>query len=103
MLKPIILLSSLLLFSGSLLAKTHIQNSDPLKIRSDRVNFDDNKGLAIYSGAVEVEQRNKILKAHEMYVYRLNQKINKIEAFGNLASFEIKSDNKEPLFGQALS
>ena len=75
----------------------------PVHIKSDKVNFDHNSGIALYSGNVKVNQGSRRLQSDNLTIKRdKNNKINVIIATGKPATFKSQEDPKKPVsFGKA--
>jgi lipopolysaccharide export system protein LptA len=84
----------------------HALSSDkqqPIHIEADSVVIDDAQGTAVYHGNVHYSQGSTHLEADEVTVYSADrQKVDKVVATGNPATFRQRPDNQEQdLRGQA--
>ena len=75
----------------------------PLTIESSIVEFDDQKGTAIYTKNVIADQGSRHLTADKLIIYRdKDNKIDLIIATGAPAKFQSQSDQNKPIgFGEA--
>ena len=95
------LLMGMLLPLGALALST--DRHQPIHIEADSVVVDDAQGTAVYRGNVHYAQGSTHLEADEVTVYSADrQKVDKIVAVGNPASFRQRPDNQdEDMRGQA--
>lgn len=63
-------------------------NSDiPIKVTADNARLDDGKGIATYTGDVELVQGKTQLNAQRVVLYRDANGLSRIEAFGSPAHY----------------
>nr|WP_304102204.1 lipopolysaccharide transport periplasmic protein LptA [Marinobacter antarcticus] len=71
-------------------------NSDvPITVSADSARLDDGKGIATYTGAVELVQGKTRLTAEQVVLYRNAQGLNRIEAEGSPARYKQPVTNGE--------
>lgn len=78
-------------------------SNQPVKIVADSASFDNQKGEAVYSGHVEVDQGSRHLSSDKLTIKRgADNKIKYMVATGNPATFKSQSDpKKSPGSGRA--
>lgn len=81
------LLCSIWIFSSPLLALEDDRNQ-PIELLADSVDFDDSKGLSIYTGDVDLRQGSMRLWADKVTVQHRDKKPDKIIAVGSPARFQ---------------
>ena len=60
----------------------------PIEIRAEHVEYDQNAGTVLYTGSVEAEQGTMRVSADEMTVYVEDQKVVRITARGDPARYQ---------------
>lgn len=69
---------------------------EPIHIRADRVEINEQTGVSIYRGNVEVRQGSMLLQANRVIVYRKGDELDRLEAEGQPARFRQRPDEGEP-------
>ena len=68
-------------------AAFELDSDIPIKVTADNARLDDNQGIATYTGDVELEQGETHLSAERVVLYRDENGLNRIEAFGSPARY----------------
>ena len=76
-------------------AAFELDSDIPIKVTADNARLDDNQGIATYTGDVELEQGETHLSAKRVVLYRDENGLNRIEAFGNPARYRQPSREGE--------
>ncbi|MAZ05774.1 MAG: lipopolysaccharide transport periplasmic protein LptA [Halomonas sp.] len=76
-------------------AAFELDSDIPIKVTADNARLDDNRGIATYTGDVELEQGETHLSAERVVLYRDENGLNRIEAFGNPARYRQPSREGE--------
>ncbi len=100
----LLLVAILYIFNDCCFAEQITPDSEqPLKIESSFVEFDDQKGIATYTGNVIANQGSRHLTADKLTIYRgENNKIDVMIAIGEPAHFQSQPDLQKPMgFGTA--
>lgn len=66
----------------------NLESDEPIKVNSDSARLDDGKGIATYTGTVEMSQGNAILTADKVVLYRDENGVSRIEANGKPARYK---------------
>ena len=64
-----------------------LDSDTPIKVSADNARLDDGKGIATYTGEVELEQGNTHLTADRVVLYRTQEGLSRIEASGSPARY----------------
>ena len=88
-----LLLASLFLLSPALLVPTPVfalssDNQQPIQIQSNSAEIDEQKGITIYKGDVEVIQGTIKLLADRVTVFSEGDKVNRVLAIGQPAHYQ---------------
>jgi len=80
------------------------EEKTPLKIVSDKADFDDKTGIATYTGKVIATEGEKRIEGNQLKIYRgKNNKIEKMVATGTPAIFTLPPEINKPFIkGHAL-
>lgn len=65
-----------------------LDSDKPITVSADSARLDDGKGIATYSGAVELAQGTTRLTAERVVLYRSAEGLNRIEASGSPARYQ---------------
>ena len=76
-------------------AAFELDSDIPIKVTADNARLDDGQGIATYTGDVELEQGETHLSAERVVLYRDENGLNRIEAFGNPARYRQPSREGE--------
>ena len=76
-------------------AAFELDSDIPIKVTANNARLDDNRGIATYTGDVELEQGETHLSAERVVLYRDENGLNRIEAFGNPARYRQPSREGE--------
>jgi len=60
----------------------------PISVSADKARLDDNKGIATYTGSVELTQGDTRLKADRVVLFRNQAGLSRIEASGSPARYQ---------------
>ncbi|MFW5824297.1 MAG: lipopolysaccharide transport periplasmic protein LptA [Marinobacter sp.] len=63
-------------------------SDEPIRISADSARLDDNQGIAIYRGDVEVRQGEVLLTADRVDVHRSAEGLDRIDAHGQPATYD---------------
>lgn len=73
-------------------------SEQPVRIQADSASLDQEKGIALYIGNVQVDQGSRHLSAEKLTIKRgQDNKIKIMIATGNPATFHSQSDPKKPI------
>lgn len=64
-----------------------LDSNTPIRINADNARLDDSKGIATYTGAVEMSQGNSRLTADRVVLHRSAEGVSRIEANGQPARY----------------
>ena len=79
-----------------LLTISNITLAEHIDIKSDRLKFDDKRGIAVYTGNVVANKDDKYLYAEQVTIYRdLNGKVESIIALGSPTKFNYNKTTGE--------
>lgn len=78
-----LLFLSALIGAAPPLAALPEDRDQPIEIRADRVEIDDEAGTAVYLGAVQLDQGTLRVNAHRLTIFSENQSVTRIVAEGN--------------------
>ena len=70
-------------------------SDEPITVSADSARLDDGKGIATYTGAVELVQGKTRLTAERVVLYRSADGLNRIEATGSPARYQQPVTNGE--------
>lgn len=74
-----------------------------LEIQSNTAELDENKGTAIYRGAVELSQGSLLITAQTLTIYNSAEGVSKVIAEGDPAKYsQTINENKEPVHAHAM-
>lgn len=81
------------------------QNSDnykeiPINLTADQGEYDAIKGLATYTGNVDITQGEMNLKGDKVLIHVKDGEVTLIEAWGKLATFHYAPKNEPPIDGR---
>ncbi|WP_410802497.1 lipopolysaccharide transport periplasmic protein LptA [Marinobacter sp. KMM 10035] len=65
-----------------------LDSDQPITVSADSARLDDGKGIATYTGAVELTQGKTRLSAERVVLYRSAEGLNRIEASGSPARYQ---------------
>lgn len=65
-----------------------LDSDEPITVSADSARLDDGKGIATYTGAVELVQGKTRLTAERVVLYRSAKGLNRIEANGSPARYQ---------------
>ncbi|WP_100638662.1 lipopolysaccharide transport periplasmic protein LptA [Marinobacter salexigens] len=65
-----------------------LDSDQPITVSADSARLDDGKGIATYTGAVELAQGKTRLSAERVVLYRSDEGLNRIEASGAPARYQ---------------
>ncbi|RBW48311.1 lipopolysaccharide transport periplasmic protein LptA [Marinobacter sp. F3R11] len=65
-----------------------LDSDTPITVSADSARLDDGKGIATYTGAVELVQGKTRLTAERVVLYRSSEGLNRIEAKGSPARYQ---------------
>lgn len=65
----------------------------PLQIEADRAEFDENKGMSVYTGNVKLVQGSMQVTGDRMVIYLADGHPDRVLTFGNPARYRQKQDN----------
>ncbi|MFK5913270.1 MAG: lipopolysaccharide transport periplasmic protein LptA [Woeseiaceae bacterium] len=77
------------------------QNKDVIDIKSQRLLFDEAKGISQYKGHVVMKKGTLTIKASSITVYYKNKKLSKAIIIGSPANIEQHPDNEKSAYAQA--
>ncbi|WP_027832683.1 lipopolysaccharide transport periplasmic protein LptA [Marinobacter sp. HL-58] len=63
------------------------ESDDPIRVNADSARLDDGKGVATYTGSVEMTQGQTNLTADKVVLYRDEEGVSRIEATGQPAHY----------------
>lgn len=93
----LILLASSLIFSNAYALDS--DREQPIYVAADRASIDDNTGITVYTGDVDITQGSLILRGDRVELYRNAEgNVDRILSFGNPAYFE-----QQPSVDQAVT
>ena len=92
---PLVLLCMTILSTNLWALST--DKDQPIHIQSNQATIDDSKGIAVYEGAVNVEQGSIKLQADKVTVYNDANGISKIIAQGKPAHYQQQREASSPL------
>ncbi|MGO1461315.1 MAG: lipopolysaccharide transport periplasmic protein LptA [Marinobacter sp.] len=72
-----------------------LDSDKPITVSADSARLDDGKGIATYTGAVELVQGETRLTAERVVLYRSVEGLNRIEATGSPARYQQPVTNGE--------
>lgn len=79
-------------------------SSQPIYIEADGATYDDNTGVSIYTGNVEVSQGSMLLNSDKLVVYTADRKPYKFVATGNPVTFkQTPKPGDEDVHGKSLT
>ncbi|MDI9244930.1 lipopolysaccharide transport periplasmic protein LptA [Marinobacter sp. CHS3-4] len=64
-----------------------LDSNTPIRVNADNARLDDSKGIATYTGAVEMSQGNSKLTADRVELHRSPEGVSRIEATGQPARY----------------
>lgn len=65
-----------------------LDSDQPITVSADNARLDDNKGIATYTGAVELSQGKTRLSADQVVLFRSEEGLSRIEASGRPAHYQ---------------
>lgn len=73
----------------------------PVRIEADRVTLDEGRGVSLYEGRVQLTQGSLRLTADRVRVFTADKKLSRIEAEGDLAVLETRTDDGREVRAEA--
>ncbi|WP_328189487.1 lipopolysaccharide transport periplasmic protein LptA [Marinobacter sp. OP 3.4] len=99
----LLLLSTLVLGPALPALAFNLESNEPIRVTADSARLDDNQGIAIYRGNVEVRQGGILLTADRVDVHRNAQGLDRIDARGQPATYSRPATETEgPVDAEAL-
>jgi lipopolysaccharide export system protein LptA len=79
-------------------------SSQPIYIEADGATYDDNTGVSVYTGSVEVSQGSMLLNSNKLVVYTKDRKPFKFVATGDPVTFkQTPKPGDEDVHGRSLT
>lgn len=66
----------------------------PITVNADNARLDDTAGTAVYTGQVEIRQKETVMTADRVVLYRNDDGLDRIEAEGNPARYQQPADSE---------
>jgi lipopolysaccharide export system protein LptA len=99
----VLILALILGFSAPTLSLED-DSRQPIYIEADGATYDDNTGVSIYTGGVEVSQGSMLLNSDKLVVYTKDRKPYKFVATGNPVTFkQTPKPGDEDVHGRSLT
>ena len=70
-----------------------LDSDTPIRVNADNARLDEGRGIATYTGTVELEQGNTRLNADRVVLYRTDDGLSRIEASGTPARYRQPGDS----------
>lgn len=102
--RPCIALFLLLVLITPAASAFDLDSDTPIRVKADSARLDDSKGVATYTGSVEMIQGDTLLTADRVVLHRGEEGVSRIEATGQPARYQQPAANgNEETRARALS